>query len=121
MEVSGPPGGRLEHAQVCPGCDHVWQGRPLVGVVETCGEPWPSIRMRLTDGARSTTITFTEQEIVAAGAGMAERMQRCWVRLERRLGGGFTDQDEATEQQIQRASRRRPWHEHIHVGPAAPS
>lgn len=113
VDVSGPPGSDLERAQVCPSCDHAWQGPPLVGMVETRGEPWPSIRMRLTDGNRSTTVTFSEQEIETAGGEMAERMRRCWIRMERRLGGGFADADEPSDQQVQRAARRRSWRDWV--------
>lgn len=113
---------RWEHQQQeCVSCGHVWQGRPLIGVIESRGEPWPALRLRLTDGHRSATTTFAEREITAAVAGrLAERLRRTWPRLERQLGGGYCDADEPTSAQQARAqrARRRQWDvtdDHVHV------
>lgn len=115
-------GQRWEHQrQVCVTCEHAWQGRPLVGVIEARGEPWPALRLRLTDGFRSATTTFAEREISGAVAGrLTERLRRTWPRLERQLGGGYCDADEPTSAQQAHADRvrRRQWdvHDgHLHV------
>ena len=98
--------------QTCTTCGHVWRGRPLVGVIESRGEPWPALRLRLSDGYRSVATTFPEPapEVVGAG-GLVERLQRTWPRLERQMGGGFCDADQPTRSQLVRAdrARRRQW------------
>jgi hypothetical protein len=110
--LTGPRGGPFEQMQFCGVCDHRWLGVPLVGVVEVRGDPWPGIRLRLSDGSRSTTSTFSEYEIAAAGVSLVERIERCWLRLERRLCGGYSDVDQPSEQQRAHAGRRvaRSWH-----------
>ncbi len=93
--------------QKCVACDHVWPGLPLVGIIESRGEPWPALRLRLTDGNRSATITFSERQVQRAGEMMVNRMRRNWLRLERQLGGGYADADEPSPTQLARAARRR--------------
>lgn len=103
--------------QVCDGCQREWQGPPLVGVVESRGEPWPGLRLRLSDGSRSIAVTFTEQEVTAAGPAMADRIDRCWLRMERQLCGGYADVDQPSERQLALAGRRlsRTWRWHASV------
>lgn len=119
IQVSGPPvsGGMTEHGltQVCATCDHHWRGRPLVGAVETRSDPWPGLRLRLTDGQRSASTGFTQEEIEAAGVEMAARIERSWRRLERQLCGGVADVDQADERTLARAGRRvaHAWHLHV--------
>lgn len=100
--------------QTCETCSRPWPGAPLVGVVESRGEPWPSIRMRLTDFSRSTTFMFTEDAIAAAGPAMPDIIERTWLRLERQLCGGYADADQPDQRQAARAGRRlaRTWHWH---------
>jgi hypothetical protein len=119
IQVSEPPARSGPAApgltQVCATCDHHWRGRPLLGVVETRSDPWPGLRLRLTDGQRSVSLGFTEEEIVAAGVEMAGRIERSWRRMERQLCGGVADVDQADEQTLARAGRRvaRAWHLHV--------
>jgi hypothetical protein len=99
--------------QECQACGYHWPGRPLLGWVQARGAPWPGVRQLLSDGQRSATITFTEQEIAAAGdLVMADRMQRGWLRLERQLCGGYADIDQPDERQQRRQGRRlrADWH-----------
>lgn len=98
--------------QECDVCGHQWPGRPLLGEVETRGQPWPGIRMRLTDGHRSTVVVFSPQEVAAGGDRTVQRMRRAWLRLERQLCGGYADVDQPDQQQQQRRRRRlqRAWH-----------
>lgn len=98
--------------QTCTGCGHVWQGRPLIGVIESRGEPWPALRLRLTDGYRSVTTTFAEREMAStSGSRLVDRLRRTWPRLERQLGGGYCDADEPSAAQQARAARvrRQQW------------
>lgn len=98
--------------QTCTTCGHTWQGRPLVGVIESRGEPWPALRLRLTDGYRSAATTFGERDIANVdSARLTERLRRSWLRLERQLGGGLADADTPTPSESVRASRvrRRQW------------
>lgn len=98
--------------QTCTTCGHVWQGRPLVGVIESRGEPWPALRLRLTDGYRSAATTFGERDTVNVDSTrLTERLRRSWLRLERQLGGGLADEDTPTPSESIRASRvrRRQW------------
>jgi hypothetical protein len=86
--------------QVCGQCGHVWAGRPLVGTVETRGQPWPALRLRLSDGQRSIVHAFTEAEVLhMTGPLMLDRLRAAWLRMERRLCGGFADVDEPDERQ----------------------
>lgn len=99
--------------QECATCGHQWEGRPLLGWVEARGEPWPGIRLLLSDGQRSTAMTFSPEEVQAAGVlAMADRLNRSWLRLERQLCGGYADVDQPTERQQRHATRqlRRAWH-----------
>jgi hypothetical protein len=100
--------------QECDRCQHQWQGRPLLGYVETRGAPWPGIRARLSDGQRSTMLTFSAREMHSAGQDrMAARIRGCWIRLERQLCGGFADADEPDLRQLARQQMiilARSWH-----------
>jgi hypothetical protein len=99
--------GDTVRVQVCDTCGHRWDGRPLHGIIETRGEPWPALRLRLTDGYRSAAWSCSEQEIHRSGTAMPERMARAWLRLERQLGGGYCDADQPNQAQRARAERRR--------------
>jgi hypothetical protein len=44
--------------QTCRECHFAWPGKPVIGIVEWRGEPWPALRMRLSDGERSAGRTF---------------------------------------------------------------
>jgi hypothetical protein len=93
--------------QTCNECRHTWDGRPLHGLIETRAEPWPALRLRLTDDLRSSTITFSEQQVQRAGEHLADRLRRGWLRLERQLCGGYADADQPTSAQLARAARAR--------------
>lgn len=97
--------------QMCDGCQRQWPGPPLVGVVESRSDPWPGIRLRLSDGSRSTTFMFSEDAIMAAGPETPAMIERCWLRMERRLCGGYADVDQPSERQLDLAGRRlsRTW------------
>ncbi len=75
--------------QECGGCDYRWPGRPLVGVIETRGEPWPGIRLRLTDGVRSAAHAVSERELhlmsTEAVRPVPDILAAHWIRLEREL------------------------------------
>lgn len=107
LSPDAPPGW-----QQCTTCGYQWPGRPLVGVVETRGDPWPGIRLRLTDGFRSTTRTVSEDTLAVMSAGGPEQvvvsLARHWIRLERHLSGGYADQDPASESARARG-RARMW------------
>ncbi len=99
--------------QECTVCGHHWPGRPLLGWVEERGAPWPGIRLLLSDGQRSATRSFTQQEVESAGpVVMADRLNRSWLRLERQLCGGYADADQPDDRQRRRQQRRvaRDWH-----------
>ncbi len=98
--------------QECASCGFRWPGRPLLGEVESRGAPWPGIRLRLFDGHRSAVAMLPDHAVQQAGDQLAEMSQRAWLRLERRLCGGYADADQPTEQQQRRALRqlRRAWH-----------
>lgn len=122
LHTSATPGAP-DGFQVCPQCRHTWAGRPLIGVVETRGEPWPGIRVRLTDGHRSTTAALTDDMLTRAGNEVLTMIDRIWLKLERQLGNGLADQDEANPQRQRLAVRRRgrlwddhAYHLHVHMG-----
>lgn len=102
---------RTWQGQTCAECRHVWPGRALFGLVESRGEPWPAIRLRLTDGVRSTTHTVpaaTLERITATAAAWsarpAEVLAAFWIKLERGLSDtGRADQDTG------RRTRRMLW------------
>lgn len=103
--------GAPEGWQQCADCAYQWPGRPLVGVIETRGEPWPGIRMRLTDGYRSATHSLSEADLVRmpANASSVETLAGFWVRLERDLSNvGRNDQDQAEGRPARRSRRGRP-------------
>lgn len=115
----GPPGDR--DRQRCDQCEQVWPGRPLVGVVETRSDPWPALRLRLSDGHLSVSAAFSMEEsaqIFGDHPTMADRVGRCWLRLERQLCGGYADQDQPDQRQQQRQARRlaRVWRWHTDPG-----
>jgi hypothetical protein len=99
--------------QECTTCQHQWDGRPLLGWVETRDAPWPGIRLLLSDGQRSTARAFSHEEVGSAGAvAMADRLNRSWLRLERQLCGGYADMDQPDDRQRRRRDRRvaQDWH-----------
>lgn len=104
--------------QECAECGHRWAGRPLLGAIELRGEPWPALRLRLSDGQRSVSTMFSLEEtrqVFGDEQLMSERVAWCWLRMERQLGGGYADQDEPGERQRRRQQRRlnRVWHLHV--------
>lgn len=113
--MAGPAEGRrwdFQQQQTCLTCEHVWAGRPLVGVIETRGEPWPALRLRLTDGYRSVSLTLSDRHLTQPDDQVLNRQHPVWwQRLERQLGGGICDADEPSIGQLERAgrARRRQW------------
>lgn len=102
LSLNAPPGW-----QQCTTCGYQWPGRPLAGVIETRGDPWPGIRLRLTDGFRSATHTVSEESLNdPRGRPVAEVLARHWIRLERDLSGGYADQDPAPRRARARGQAR---------------
>lgn len=104
--------GTPEGWQQCDDCAYQWPGRPLVGLVETRGDPWPGIRMRITDGYRSATHTVTHRELAllstAAARPAGQILAAHWIRLERDLSDqGRNDQDQADNPGRHRPGRRK--------------
>lgn len=103
--------------QECVTCGHHWD-EVLLGQIEFRGEPWPAVRLRLHDGQRSATTTFTTAYVQRSGPDrMQQRMAAGWLKLERQMCGGYADVDEPNDREQQRRLRRllADWHIHINV------
>jgi hypothetical protein len=97
--------------QECVQCGYQWLGRPLLGVVETRGAPWPAVRLRLSDGHRATTLSFNGSAATVLSDHAAGGLDHAWLRLERELGGGYADLDRVTARRERIRARRlaRSW------------
>lgn len=97
--------------QQCDDCAYQWPGRPLIGLVETRGSPWPGIRMRLTDGYRSATHTVSHRELglltTTAARPAGQILAAHWIRMERDLSAGPTTGSLALD--VQRGRRIWDW------------
>jgi hypothetical protein len=97
--------------QQCPACQTVWTGRPLIGLVEQLSTGGNLIRLRLTDGFRSTPRAFSRTRLQTWRAP-ATCLNLMWERLEENLCDGVTDRQRQESNARYRRTRGLSWDWH---------
>ncbi len=100
--------------QQCSVCASVWPGRPLVGLVEQLdrgvilGRQAIAVRLRLSDGFRSASRTFSRRQLeIWRAPALCVALE--WEHLEEMLCDGVTDRQRQESTARYRRARSLPW------------